>query len=127
MDASVRVLNILIRAFGAGAVLLGAALWLGYGRSLTQLHIGLGVALVLSLWGMSWIAWMNSVRSGLAALGAVWGVVIWVFGLTQGAILPGALHWLVELAHLAAGVIAVVVGVQLATAVAHGRVSTSVS
>jgi len=67
------------------------------------------------------------VRSGLAAFGATWGIVSWAFGLTQGAILTGQLHWVVELAHLAAGVIAIVVGVQLATAVAHRRYSTSSS
>jgi pimeloyl-ACP methyl ester carboxylesterase len=38
MDTLARLFNILIRVCGAGAFTLGLAFWLGYARSLTQLH-----------------------------------------------------------------------------------------
>ena len=38
-------------------------------------------------------------------LGAACGIVSLPFGVAQAAILPGAFHWVVELAHLALGVI----------------------
>jgi hypothetical protein len=122
-----RALNVLIRAFGTAAMVLGLTFWLGYARSLTQLHIGLGIGLVLCLWAVSWIAWRRTTRAGLAAFGVTWGVISWVFGITQVAIAPGPFHWIVQVVHLALGIIAILVGVVLANAVSHRRVSTSPS
>jgi hypothetical protein len=127
MDTSARVLNVLIRTFGAGAVALGLAFWLGYARSLTQLHMWLGIGLVLSVWAVSLIAWRTTGRSGLAALGTVCGIVSVPFGVLQSVILPGPFHWVVQLAHLALGVIMIGVGGRLAIAVSHLRVSASPS
>jgi hypothetical protein len=127
MDTSARVLNLLIRALGAGALALGLAFWLGYARSLTQLHMGLGIALVLSVWAVSLIAWRTTGRGGLAALGAACGIISVPFGVAQAAILPGAFHWVVQLAHLVLGAIMIGVGSRLAAAVSHPRVSASPS
>jgi hypothetical protein len=127
MDTSARVLNLLIRALGAGALALGLAFWLGYARSLTQLHMGLGIGLVLSVWAVSLIAWRTTGRGGLAALGAACGIVGLPFGVLRSAILPGAFHWVVQLAHLALGVIMIGVGSRLAAAVSHPRVAASTS
>ena len=127
MDTSARVLNLLIRALGAGALALGLAFWSGYARSLTQLHMVLGLGLVLSVWVLSWIAWRKTGRGGLPHLGAACGIVSLPFGVAQAAILPGAFHWVVELAHLALGVIMIGVGSRLAVAVSHPRVSASPS
>ena len=127
MDTSARVLNLLIRALGAGALALGLAFWLGYARSLTQLHMGLGIGLVLSVWAVSLIAWRTTGRGGLAALGAACGIVSVPFGVLQIAILPGPFHWVVQLAHLALGAIMIGVGSRLAAAVSHPRVSASPS
>jgi hypothetical protein len=127
MDTSARVLNLLIRALGAGALALGLAFWLGYARSLTQLHMGLGIGLVLSVWAVSLIAWRTTGRGGLAALGAACGIISVPFGVAQAAILPGAFHWVVQLAHLVLGAIMIGVGSRLAAAVSHLRVSASPS
>jgi hypothetical protein len=127
MDSSARVLNSLIRALGAGALALGLAFWLGYARSLTQLHMGLGIGLVLSVWAVSLIAWRTTGRGGLAALGAACGIISVPFGVAQAAILPGAFHWVVQLAHLVLGAIMIGVGSRLAAAVSHPRVSASPS
>ena len=59
--------------------------------------------------------------------GAACGIVSLPFGVAQAAILPGAFHWVIELAHLALGVIMIGVGSRLAAAVAHPRVSASPS
>jgi hypothetical protein len=55
------------------------------------------------------------------------GIVSLPFGVAQAAILPGAFHWVVELAHLAVGVIMIGIGSRLAAAVSHPRVSASPS
>jgi hypothetical protein len=122
---SARVLNIFIRICGAGALALGLAFWLGYARSFAQLHIGFGIGLVISLWALAGIAWRNSAPRGLVAFAAAWGLVAWVLGITQSQILPGPLHWVVEVAHLAVGLIAIAVGGQLVGAVVHRRIAAS--
>jgi hypothetical protein len=127
MNMPARLLNILIRVCGAGALALGLAFWLGYARSLTQLHMGLGIGLVLSLWALAGITWRNAARGGLVAFATAWGLVTWILGVTQSQILPGSFHWIVEVAHLAMGVITIAIGDQLASAVAHGRIAQRTS
>jgi len=120
------VLQGLIKVFGAAALLLGLAFWLGYARPLTQLHVGLGIGLVLCVWAVSWIAWRNG-RAGLAAFGLICGALSWILGVTQGAIAPGPYHWVVEAAHLAVGAITVVAGIRIAAAVSLRGVSARAS
>ena len=50
MNTAAQFLMILIGMCGGGALILGLAFWLGYGRSFTELYIGLGMALFVSLW-----------------------------------------------------------------------------
>jgi len=117
-----RILKSLIRLCGVAALVLGLAFWFGYAGSFIQLHIVLGILLVLSLWALAGIALWEGVRRDLISFVVVWGVVIWVFGVTQNQILPGGLHWLVEVGHLVAGGIAIVLGIVLGNAVVNRRV-----
>jgi hypothetical protein len=118
MNTLARLLNILIRLCGAGALALGLVFWLGYARSLTQLHIGLGIGLVALLWVMAGVAWKSAAGSNaLIAFVPAWGLVTWIFGVTQSQILRGSFHWIVEVAHLVIGGIAIAIGGQLASAV----------
>jgi hypothetical protein len=110
MNTSARVLNILIRICGVGALALGIAFWFGYAGSFIQLHISLGIVLVVSLWALAGIAWRNGVRRDLISFAGAWGIVSWVLGVTPGQILPGGSHWVVEVGHLAVGAIAIAIG-----------------
>jgi hypothetical protein len=122
-----RLVNVLIRFLGGVALVLGLLMWSGYARSLTQLHMWLGISLVLSLWVLAVIAWRNTARRGLVIFAVAWGLGSWILGVTQSRILPGSLHWVVEVAHLIAGVIAIAVAGQLASAVAHRRAASTAS
>ena len=46
----------------------------------------------------------------MAALGFIWGLVVVILGLTQTEILPGNLHWLIEVLHLVLGMGAIGLG-----------------
>jgi hypothetical protein len=46
----------------------------------------------------------------------IWGLVVSVFGMTQTQILPGDFHWIVQVSHLAVGLVALVVAEWLARA-----------
>lgn len=123
MNAAAYLLNLVIRVLGASALALGLSFWLGYARSLTQLHMLLGIGLLLSLWAVAWIAWLSAGRGALAAFGVVWGILTLAFGVVQVQIFPGPLHWIVQLAHLAVGMIAIGLGTRLAVAISQRPVS----
>jgi len=124
MEISARVLNILIRACGGAALALGVAFWLGYARALTVLHIRFGIVVVLSLWVLAAIAWWKTTRHSLALFTTAWALATLVFGMMQAQLLPGPLHWIVKVAHLGVGVVALGLGAQLATAITVERAHT---
>jgi hypothetical protein len=65
--------------------------------------------------------------TGLVLFAAAWGLFSGVLGVRQSQILLGSFHWVVEVAHLAVGVMAIAVGGQLARAVGHRRIAPSTS
>lgn len=124
MNTAARFFMILIHMCGGGALTLGLSFWLGDNRSL---HIGLGMAVVVSLWVLAGIAWRNGARTSIVAFAAGWGALTWLFGVTQGQVLPGSLHWVVAVVHLLFGVIAIAVGSNLASAVGSRSIQSSTS
>ena len=116
MQMTARFLEALLRLCGTAALILGLAFWLGYGRSFTLLHIRLGIAVVVILWVLAGLAWRAGARLGLVAFAVGWGVLVWQLGVNQGQLLPGAFHWVVAVAHLLVGMIAIGLGERLARA-----------
>ncbi len=124
MTAAARVLKLLIRISGVGALALGLAIWAGYLFSWLPLHIVFGATLVLTLWVTAVLAYRVGARRGLAVVVFLWGLGVVVFGQMQGRILPGPMHWIIQLAHLLAGGIAIALGVVLASAIEDARAPT---
>lgn len=110
----VRILDYGVKFGGALALLLGLALWSGTFYSLVPLHAGLGLIVVLSLWGLALAAFRRRVSVGLAAGAALWGVVTVGVGFGQTQMLVGASHWLVQVLHLLIGLGAIAIGAVLA-------------
>jgi hypothetical protein len=121
METSARVLNIMIRVCGGAGLALGLAFWLGYAGSLTLLHIRFGIAVVLSLWALAAITFWKTTRHSLALFATAWGLATLVFGMMQIQLVPGPFHWIIEVAHLAVGVVAIALGAQLSNAITLGR------
>jgi hypothetical protein len=117
MKPAARFFKVLIRICGGGALVLGLAFWLRYTPFFIRLHIGLGIAVVVSLWILAGIAWRNGACRGVAAFAAVWGALIWILGVTQARLLPGSFHWVVAVLHLIVGLTAIALGGRLARAV----------
>ena len=87
---------------GSGALLLvlGAIIWVADAHQLVGVHIALGVVLVLSLWTICAIAARSGVGAGTVAFAAGWGVLIVVLGLSQEELVPGDLHWTIQVLHV---------------------------
>ncbi|HEV2954338.1 MAG TPA: hypothetical protein VG015_09620 [Candidatus Dormibacteraeota bacterium] len=88
-------------------LVLGIGLWTGKLDSLKGVHILVGIAFVLALWSLSLLAARAGAPPVLVALSFGMGIVVAVLGLTQEGILVGGSHWLVQLAHLLIGGLAV--------------------
>jgi hypothetical protein len=81
---------------------------------LIPVHMLSGMILVLMLWMLALLAALAGTNRGLAALAFVWGLVVPVLGVTQGRLLPGPAHWVIEVLHLLVGLIAIGMGERLA-------------
>jgi hypothetical protein len=95
-------------------VIVGLALWTGHLYSLVNLHMAIGSLFVLMLWAIAGIAIARRESVGLAVFAIGWGLVIAAFGMTQQGILPGDLHWIVRVMHLAIGIAAMPIAERLA-------------
>ena len=107
MGPLVVTLQWLVRLLAVVQLVLGLLFWSGNALSLVPLHMLSGLILVLSLWVQAALGARNGAGIGLAGGALVWGVLVVALGVSQAGLLPGALHWLIQLTHLLVGIIAV--------------------
>lgn len=102
------------RILGGLQILMGFALWAGMASVLFPVHILNGILITVLLFAAAWIGH----RSGSAVLttvfAAAWALMLPVYGLAHAALLPGSLHWIVQVTHLLVGLVALVLIERLA-------------
>jgi hypothetical protein len=96
-----------IRVLGFTQVVIGIAIWMGYGLRPPVVHIGIGFAFVLGLWVLAILGARARAGGGLVALLVAWGVLTAALGIVQGDVLPGPHHWVIRVLHLVVGLAAV--------------------
>jgi len=106
MSKAAKVIQMLIRMFGVVQIVIGIAIWMGYGLRPPVIHIAIGVVFVLALWILAILGARARAGAPLVALVLVWGALIAVFGMAQAAILPGPNHWIIRALHLLVGIAA---------------------
>ena len=111
---AVRVLNIVLSAAGAVALILGLAMWGGLLYGLLGVHMAMGTIVVLGLWALAVMALARNVARGMAVAALVWGVATLALGPMQTHLMVGGLHWLVQVVHLLLGLGALGLGAMLA-------------
>ena len=113
MRAVSTVLMWLTRVSGIAQLALGLLLWSG-NMALLSAHIPNGFLFVLLLEIQAGIAAWAGVNWRLVVFAVLWGLFTPYFGMTQSQILPGDLHWIVQVAHLLVGIVAMGVADRLA-------------
>jgi len=103
----------LVRVVGPIMIILGVLFWTGNALMLIPLHMLLGLVVVLLLWALAALAAFARVPAGVVAFAAVWGLVVPALGVTQTGLLPGDLHWIIQVLHLAVGLVALVLADRL--------------
>src|SRR3954471_9519685 len=78
-----RISSFVVRIGGSLALLLGLLFWLGIGTNLTQVHMTLGILVVLALWVLATIyARTPDANLGLAIGASLVGLLLLLVGVT---------------------------------------------
>jgi hypothetical protein len=111
----------LIRLAGLIQLGLGLTFWSGNALNLIPIHMLVGSILVLAFWVLALLAGRMGVNRVAVAVAIVWGLIVPVLGITQMQLLPGELHWIIEVIHLLVGLIAIGLSERLATMSRRGH------
>lgn len=114
MRSTAVVSQMLVRLSGAIEIVLGILFWTGRARSWIPIHMLVGLILVLALWVLAVVALRAHVGRGAGIFAIVWGLIVLALGVTQMQLLPGGLHWVVQVVHLFVGLAAIGIGESLA-------------
>src|SRR5690348_9729525 len=103
-------IRMLIRIAGVLLIVLGALFWSGRALGLVNVHMLIGLILVVLLWVLAVMAGVARVSPGLVFGALLWGLAVLVIGMIQRGLLPGGLHWIIQVVHLLLGVGAIGLG-----------------
>src|SRR3954454_20241702 len=96
MSTALRALQMIIRLDALLLLVLGVLFWTGNALTLIPLHMLLGLLLVVLLWAMAGLAATRHAPIGMVAGAVVWGLIVLWLGLTQDSLLPGSMHWIIQ-------------------------------
>lgn len=110
MKKTILVFRAVMGLVGVTELVLGVLFWTGHALALVQLHMGLGMLFVLSLWTLAILCGVAGAPIGLVVTTVVWGLLIPALGYSQMQLMPGPNHWIIRVLHL----LMVVIGMGLA-------------
>lgn len=102
-------------------LVLGLLFWSGNQLALVPVHMLIGLLIVLGLWTQTVLGARAGAPLPLVVAGALWGLVVPVFGVLQGGLLPGGAHWIVQAVHLLFGIVAIALAETLSARVVGRR------
>ena len=120
MKRIVVIARSLLSLFGLSLIVLGFLFWSGHALSLRPLHMSIGGLFVLCLWVLIASAMVARARLGFVLFALAWSLIVPVLGVAQSSLLPGPLHWVIQVAHFAVGFIAMGIGHALARTILQG-------
>lgn len=106
-----RIAIMVLRVCALAAITLGVLFWTDNALQLRQVHMTLGILVVLALWIVAFAGGVGSpTRAGLAAAALAVGALLALVGMTQERLVPGAQHWIIQVVHLGLALAAVALG-----------------
>jgi hypothetical protein len=116
-----RVCSLVVRIGGSLALLLGLLRYFSIGPELVQLHMTLGILVVLALWILATIyARTPNANLGMAIGASVVGLLLLIVGVTQQGLLLNSYHWVIQVIHVLLGLAVIGMGESLAGAIRRG-------
>jgi hypothetical protein len=121
MNRPIVIARTVVLVAGVLQLILGSLFWSGIATNLIPVHAAIGTILVLALWTLAYFAARAGAPRGLVVFTVVWGLILPVFGSLQTGILPGSLHWIIQVVHLLLGLSAMALSKILADAAIRAR------
>jgi hypothetical protein len=113
-----RICSLVVRIGGSLALLLGLLRIFSIGPDLIQLHMTLGILVVLALWILATIyARTPNANLGMAIGASVIGLLLLIVGVTQQGLLPNGFHWVIQVIHVLLGLTVIGMGEMLSGAI----------
>ena len=119
----IRIASAVLTLAGLLALISGVLFWTGTTLNLMALHMLLGFLAVGALWVIG-IAQAIAPRGSwvIAACALIVGAAMIVIGMTQSSLLVGKFHWVIQVIHLALGLLTIGIGHMAAARSHRGRV-----
>lgn len=106
-----RIAIMALRICALAAIMLGVLFWTENALQLREVHMTLGILVVLALWVVAFAGGVGTpARTALAAGAVALGALLALVGMTQERLLPGAQHWIIQVVHLGLALVAVTLG-----------------
>lgn len=126
MSMTVTITQWIVRITGVLLLILGLLIWAENMNNLIGIHTLLGVIMVLSLWLLAASAATQGLPMGMAITAGVIGLLTALLGFTQRGLLPDpSTHWIIQLAHLLLGMLAVGTGEMIGGRIRRARLATA--
>ncbi len=97
----------IVRITGLIQIVLGLLFWTGNALALVPVHMLSGLILVISLWILAFQGIQSGANTRLGIVAIIWGLLTVALGMTQGSLLPGPAHWIIQVLHLLIGIAAI--------------------
>ena len=106
MKRALSIIQNVIRLAWTVIIILGLLYWGGLDPDavLRRIHLVMGIVLVVSLWALAGVAARARVQPALVGLMVAWSLVMAALGMWQKNILPGTVHWTIQILHLLVGI-----------------------
>lgn len=107
----IRIATVVLSLAGLLALILGLLFWTGSALNLISIHMLLGLLAVAALWVIGIGQAFSKAGSWKIAGGAlVVGMITGVLGMNQSSLMVGEFHWVIQVLHLALGLLTIGIG-----------------
>lgn len=108
---AIRIASAVLTLAGLLALISGVLVWTRTALNVMALHMLLGFLAVGALWVIGVAQAFAPRGSWVIAAGAlIVGAVMIVLGMMQSTLLPGEFHWIIQVIHLALGLLTIGIG-----------------
>ncbi len=107
----IRIASAVLTLAGLLALISGVMFWTGTALNWMALHMLLGFLAVGALWVLG-LAQAFAQRGSwiIAACALIVGAAMIVIGMMQSSLMPGDFHWIIQVIHLALGLLTIGIG-----------------
>ena len=110
-SSTVRIANMVLRLLFLIQLVLGLLFWFGQAGGFVLLHMLIGLLFIIDVWFLGVVQGLRANGSiGLTMGTFVVGLLLAIVGMTQGVLITGSAHWVIQVIHLLLALVAMGLG-----------------